>query len=54
MRLSDNDLKSIKSVFKKDIQKKQLNKNKPNFDEFAGLWEDKDITIKDLREKAWK
>jgi len=44
----------IRNVLKKDIEKKQSNKNKPNFDEFAGLWEDRDITIKDLRDKAWK
>ena len=44
----------IRNVLKKDIEKKQSNKNKPNFDEFAGLWKDRDITIKDLRDKAWK
>ena len=44
----------IRNVLKKDIEKKQSNKNRLNFDEFAGLWEGRDITIKDLRDKAWK
>jgi hypothetical protein len=28
--------------------------NKNKFNEFAGLWENKEIDIKTLREKAWK
>jgi len=29
-------------------------KSKPAISDFAGLWEDRDITLKKLRERAWK
>lgn len=32
----------------------QWAKSKPSISDFAGIWEDRDITISKLREKAWK
>ena len=34
--------------------KKNNSENKDKFKDFAGLWQDRDITLKDIREKAWK
>lgn len=46
--LSTLDYVEIKSPIEKHPKKKN------RFDEFAGLWENKDIDIKSIREKAWK
>ncbi len=34
--------------------KKNNSEKKDKFKDFAGLWQDRDITLKDIREKAWK
>ena len=34
--------------------KKNNSEKKDKFKDFAGLWQDRDITLKDTREKAWK
>lgn len=47
--LSTLDYVEIKS------QKEEKSPRKKNkFDEFAGIWENKDINLKSIREKAWK
>ncbi|WP_187647279.1 hypothetical protein [Nitrosophilus labii] len=42
----------IRSVLKKEIKKKK--NRKINFNEIAGLWEDKNMDLISLRESAWK
>ncbi len=42
----------IRSVLKKDLE--QRKKTKPDFSEFAGIWRDREITQKSIREIAWK
>lgn len=34
--------------------KKRQNANKHSFTEYAGLWKDRDIDLKDLRANAWR
>lgn len=48
--LSTLDYIEIKS----QEEEKQPNSKKDKFNEFAGLWENKDINIQTIREKAWK
>ena len=48
--LSTLDYIEIKS----QEEEKQPNSKKDKFNEFAGLWENKNIDIKTIREKAWK
>jgi hypothetical protein len=40
-------------VIKQNLLEKKTTKDKM-FQEFAGMWEDRDINLDDLREKAWK
>ena len=35
-------------------EEKQPNSKKDKFNEFAGLWENKNIDLQTIREKAWK
>ena len=42
----------IKDEENSSLKKHSNKKNK--FTDFAGLWENKDIDIKTIREKAWK
>jgi hypothetical protein len=42
------EIKSQQNIKKKSSEKKD------KFKDFAGLWQDRDITLKDIREKAWK
>lgn len=51
--LSTLDYVEIKSQ-KKSNNESKSEKYKNKFDEFAGLWENRDIDIKTIREKAWK
>lgn len=46
----------IRETLRKDLETKQTtNQTQPtDFSEFAGLWKDRSITQKELREKAWK
>lgn len=50
--LATLDYIEIKSEENSCLKKHSDKKNK--FDEFAGLWENKDVNIKNIREKAWK
>ena len=34
--------------------KNNNSEKKDKFKDFAGLWQDRDTTLKDIREKAWK
>ncbi len=43
------DIPYVKSI-KVESQKKQ---RKPDFESVFGIWKDRDITIENLRKKAW-
>ena len=42
----------IRGLVKQDLEQNLKNKN--DFSKFAGMWEDRDITLEDIREKAWR
>ena len=44
----------IRKTLKKDLHEKKNKPNVSNFAEFAGMWEDRDITQESLRKAAWK
>ena len=44
----------IRNVLKKELNAQKENSQPINFSEFAGMWKGKEITQKDLRNKAWK
>jgi predicted DNA-binding ribbon-helix-helix protein len=44
----------IRSVLQRDIDQKRHNNNQPDLRSFAGMWQDNDIDIDTLRDKAWK
>lgn len=44
----------IKKVLKKDVREKEIPSDKTDFSEFAGIWEDYDISQDAIRKKAWK
>ena len=50
--LATLDYIEIKDEKNSSLKKHSNKKNK--FTDFAGLWENKDIDIKTIREKAWK
>ncbi len=43
------DAKYAKAIEELDKQKK-----KKNISKYVGLWKDKDVELKDLRQKAWR
>lgn len=44
----------IRELVKKDLEIKEKQDLPIDFSNFSGMWEDRDITQKSLREKAWK
>ena len=44
----------IRETLKKDTSPQQATSEPVDFSEFAGMWDDRDISQADLREKAWK
>jgi len=44
----------IRDVLKRDLDRKKREPKKVELSRFAGLWKNRDITQKSLREKAWK
>ena len=44
----------IRETLKKDLQRRKKEPKKVDFSEFAGMWQDRDISIETIREKAWK
>ncbi len=60
--MTDNFLNFIKTLNYVDIKESEnnntLNSNKDNnknkFSEFAGMWQNQDITIDSIRDEAWK
>ena len=44
----------IREVLKKDLEKRRKTPQKPDFSDFSGMWEARDITQESLREEAWK
>ena len=49
-----NFLSTLDYIEIKSQEEKKPNSKKDKFNEFAGLWENKDINIQTIREKAWK
>ncbi len=43
----------IREVIKKDIEKEKK-VQQINLSEISGIWKDRDISLKEIREKAWK
>jgi len=53
--LSQKILEFLSSFKKEDIEIETLpDEKKGSFSEFSGLWKDRDIDIKTIRESAWK
>jgi len=58
--MKDSFLNFVKTLDYIDIKSEQttenntLKDNKNKFSEFAGMWEDSDISIEKIRDKAWK
>jgi len=44
----------IRNTLKKDLQEKNNKPQTNDFSQFAGMWEDREITQESLREQAWK
>ena len=44
----------IRETLKKDLEKRKKEPKKVDFSEFSGMWQDRDISIETIREKAWK
>ena len=44
----------IRDTIKKDLEVKNTNQHPIDLSSFSGLWEDYDISIESIREKAWK
>jgi len=44
----------IRETLKKDLDNKKNKPSAPDFSNFSGMWEDRDITQESLREQAWK
>jgi hypothetical protein len=44
----------IREVLKKDLEMKKREKKSLDFSDFSGMWKERDIDQKSLREKAWK
>ena len=44
----------IRDVLKKDLDNKKREPTKVDLSSFSGMWEDRDITQKSLRDKAWR
>ena len=49
-----NFLSTLDYIEIKSQEEKKPNSKKDKFNEFAGLWENKDINIQTIRKKAWK
>ena len=44
----------IRETVKKDLEIQNKRQQPVDFSDFSGLWEDYDISIESIREKAWK
>jgi len=44
----------IRETLKKELINQQAKSDPVDFSEFVGMWEDRDISQEDLRQKAWK
>lgn len=44
----------IRSLVQKELKKEPKKQNKADFKQFAGMWEDRDVSLESIREKAWK
>jgi len=44
----------IRDVVRKDLEKQNKEPKKTDFSDFAGMWEERDITQESIRENAWK
>ncbi len=44
----------IRETLKKDLQNRKQKPQPNDFSQFAGMWQDREITQESLREQAWK
>jgi hypothetical protein len=44
----------IREILKRELEIKKREKKSPDFSDFSGMWKERDIDQKSLREKAWK
>jgi hypothetical protein len=44
----------IREILKRELEIKKKEKKSPDFSDFSGMWKERDIDQKSLREKAWK
>ena len=44
----------IRRALKKELQEKKHQRAPRDFSHFAGMWEDRDIDLKQIRKQAWK
>ena len=44
----------IRKTLKKDLQNKKNKSGTSDFNEFAGMWEGRDITQESIRKDSWK
>lgn len=49
-----NFLSTLDYIEIKSQEKVPPKESKNKFKEFSGIWQDRDINLKELREKAWK
>lgn len=44
----------IRNTLKKDLEDKKNSHQSNDFSQFTGMWQDREITPKSLKEQAWK
>jgi len=49
-----NFIKTLDYIEVKEFKNEPNNINKNDLKQFIGMWKDRDISINDIREKAWK
>jgi len=49
-----NILKEIPYVKNIKIEKENRKKKKPDFNSVFGMWKDRNVTLENIRKKAWK
>lgn len=44
----------IRDTLKRELEDQEKREQPVDFSEFAGMWQDNDVTQEDIRAKAWK
>ena len=44
----------IRDTLKRELEDQEKREQPVDFSEFAGIWQDNDVTQEDIRAKAWK